>query len=155
MALAHAYSWPSHAMPAPRPRSGISSIEAIVAFTILTTALTLSLPLVVHHQRLLESTRHYRLALDELSNQLDRLTSLPAADVRSELARLSPSLFLAKNVPGATLTGELQSADLGQRLTLRLTWNDLPRIPTTVALAAWMLPSAEMSAGSTKEGGAP
>jgi hypothetical protein len=155
MAFAHEHSWSALANTLRRPRPGISSIEAIVAFTILSTALTLSLPLVVHHQRLLESTRHYRLALDELSNQLDRLTSLSAADVRSELARLSPSPFLAKNLPGAALTGELRSADLGQRVTLRLTWNDLSRSPTTLALAAWMLPASEPSVSSGKEGSAP
>jgi hypothetical protein len=155
MASAHTYDWSTHGTLLRRRRSGISSIEAIVAFTLLSTTLTLSLPLVVHHQRLLVSARHYRVALDELSNQLDRLAALPAADVRSELARFSPSPFLAKNLPGAVLTGELQSADIGQRLTLHLTWSDLPRSPTTVALAAWMLPSAETSAGATKEGGAP
>lgn len=155
MALAHAYSWSTHATSAGRPRFGMSSIEAIVAFTLLSTALTLSLPLIVHHQRLLESARHYRLALDELSNQVDRLTSIPAADVSSELTRLAPSPFLAKNLPGAALTGELQSADIGQRLTLHLTWNDLPRSPTTVALTAWILPTAEPSTGVSKEGDTP
>jgi hypothetical protein len=155
MAFARAYSWSSYPTPSRRPRSGISSIEAIVAFTLLSTTLTLSLPLIVHHQRLLESTRHYRLALDELSNQLDRLTALSTTDVRSQLARLSPSPFLSKILPGAALTGELQSADLGRRLTLRLTWNDLPRSPTSVALAAWILPAAEPSVAASKEGGAP
>jgi hypothetical protein len=155
MAIAHAYSWSSHATSARRLRQGISSIEAIVAFTLLSTTLTLSLPLVVHHQRLLESARHYRLALDELSNQLDRLTSIPAADVSSELGRLAPSPFLAKILPGAALTGKLQPADIGQRLTLRITWNDLPRSPTTAALAAWILPAAEPSGGASREGGAP
>ena len=147
--------WPFCATSSHRPRSGISSIEAIVAFTLLSTTLTLSLPLVVHHQRLLESARHYRLALDELSNQLDRLTAPSTANVPSELKRLRPSAFLAKKLPGAVLTGELKSAEFGERLTLRLTWNDLPRSPTTVALAAWILPSAQPSAGADKEGGAP
>jgi hypothetical protein len=155
MASAHVHSWSTLAPSSHRSRPGISSIEAIVAFTILSTALTLSLPLVVHHQRLLESSRHYRLALDELSNQLDRLTSFPAADVRFELTHLSPSPFLSKNLPGAALAGELQSADIGQRLMLRLTWNDLPRSPTTVALAAWILPATEDSVSSAKEGSAP
>jgi hypothetical protein len=108
----------------------------------LTTALSLSLPLVVRHGRLLESCRHYRLALDEVSNQLDRLTALPVAEAKSALSRLSPSPFIAGKLPNAKLTGQLQSADVGDRLTLRLSWDEMPERPTTVAMATWILPAA-------------
>src|SRR5882724_7546940 len=89
-------------------RTGTSSIEVLVAFTLLSTALSLSLPLVVRHGRLLESCRHYRLALDELSNQLDRLTALPEADAQVALKQLKPSQFIAAKLPGAELSGQLQ-----------------------------------------------
>jgi hypothetical protein len=121
----------------------------------LTTALTLSLPLVVRHGRLLESCRHYRLALDELSNQLDRLTALPEADARAELEQLKPSSFIAAKLPGAELTGQLQPADIGNRLTLRLSWNDLPQRPTTVPMSAWILPAGPLPTGSTPGGPKP
>jgi hypothetical protein len=131
--------------PAPRVRRpAISSIEVLVGFIILSTALTLSLPLLVQHQRLLESARHYRLALDELSNQLDRLSLLPPSDVALEVARLTPSPFFAKQLPDAKLAGDLKAADIGQRITLRLTWTDIPRRPTTLALATWILPAADV-----------
>jgi hypothetical protein len=124
-------------------RRGISSIEALVGFTILSTAITLSLPLVVHHQRLLESARHYRLALDELSNQLDRFVAVPSSDLASEIKELKPSSFIISELPGAQLTGELKQADIGQRLTLHLTWTDMPRRPTSISLASWILPSRD------------
>jgi hypothetical protein len=122
-------------------RPGTSSIEVLVAFTLLSTALSLSLPLVVRHGRLLESCRHYRLALDELSNQLDRLTALPESDAQVALKQLKPSPFIAAHLPDAELTGQLQPADIGSRLTLRLSWDDIPQRPTTVAMAAWILPA--------------
>ena len=134
-----------------RGRLGISSIEALVGFTVLSTAITLSLPLLVRHQRLLESARHYRLALDELSNQLDRLAAIPQADLAAEVNGLTPSSFLVKQLPAAQLTGELKQADIGQRLTLHLTWTDIPRSPTSVSLATWILPPRV--SGSASEGG--
>ncbi len=134
-----------------RRRPGISSIEALVGFIVLSTAIALSLPLLVRHQRLLESARHYRLALDELSNQLDRLSAIPQVDLAAEVNRLAPSDFLVKHLPAAQLTGELNQADVGQRLTLHLTWTDIPRRPTSVSLATWILPSR--APRSASEGG--
>jgi hypothetical protein len=127
----------------------------LVAFTLLSTALSLSLPLVIRHGRLLESCRHYRLALDELSNQLDRLTALPEAGARTELKQLKPSSFLAAKLPGAELTGQLQPVDFGSRLTLRLSWRDMPQQPTTVAMAAWILSAASQPDGSPSGGPRP
>jgi hypothetical protein len=101
------------------------------------------LPLVVRHGRLLESCRHYRLALDELSNELDRLTALPPAEVKSAVAELAPSPFIAANLPGPKLTGQLKPADVGDRLTLQLSWNDMPEHPTSVTMAAWILPTTQ------------
>jgi hypothetical protein len=126
-----------------RARSGASSIEVLVAFTLLSTALSLMLPLVVRHGRLLESCRHYRLALDELSNQLDCLTTLPPAEAKSAVAQLAPSPFIAANLPGAKLMGQLKSADVGDRLTLQLSWDDMPEHPTAVSMAAWILPATQ------------
>jgi ribosomal protein L11 methylase PrmA len=121
------------------------SVEMLVAFTLLTTALSISLPLVIRHGRLLESCRHYRLALDELSNQLDRITALPATDASSAVAHLSPSKFIADKLSGAKLSGQLQPVDFGERLTLHLSWEETPEHPTTVSLAAWILPAGERS----------
>jgi hypothetical protein len=44
------------------PRRAVSSFEALVAFTLLTSVLGMSVPLVVRHGRLLTSARQYRLA---------------------------------------------------------------------------------------------
>ena len=65
-------------------------MEMLVAFTLLTSVLALSAPLVVRHGRVLVTARHYRLALEELSNQMERLTAL--AGRNPEMAILVVSL---------------------------------------------------------------
>jgi hypothetical protein len=50
-------------------RRGTTILELLVSFSQLITVLSLSATLVVRHGRILTSSRQYRLALDELSNQ--------------------------------------------------------------------------------------
>ena len=75
-------------------------LEVIVALTLLVTVLSLSMSLIVRHGRLLIAQRHYRQALDELSNQMDRVTALPADDVPQTLKQLSLSEFAAARLHG-------------------------------------------------------
>src|SRR2546423_14987771 len=78
-----------------RRRLATSTLEVLVSLTLLMSVLSVSLPLIVRHGHLLMVQQHYRLALDELSNQLDRLTGMPAADVPQALKQLSGSPFTA------------------------------------------------------------
>ncbi len=128
---------------------GTSAIEVIVALSLLTTTLTLSLPLVVRHGRLLTAQRHYRLALDELSNQLERLTALPEDKLAEALQRLAASPFTASRLPGVELSGQLEPADIGARLTLELTWDEPRQRAAPVALAAWIPAASQQPSGQT------
>jgi hypothetical protein len=123
-------------------RWGASSLEAIVGFTLLSAALTLAAPLVVQHSRLLRAQRDYRLALDEISNQLERLSILPARELSGALSDLKPSELIADKLPGAELHGELHATDIGQNLTLRISWTGPYGTPTAVSLATWLPPSS-------------
>jgi hypothetical protein len=128
-----------------RPTNGMSALEVIVAFTLLSSVLAFATPLVVRHGRLLTAQRDYRLALDELSNQLERLSALPAAELPAAVAQLAPSEFAAARLHGAELKGELSPADVGQRLTLRLSWDEPQRRAAPVTLAAWIIPDGQPS----------
>src|SRR5215212_289210 len=121
------------------PRLGTSVLEVLVAFTLLTSVLSLSLPLIVRHGRLLIAQQHYRLALDELSNQLDRLTGMPADDVPQAIKQVSVSQVTAAHLVGAKLSAELKPADIGQSVLLRLTWNEAQEQSAT--MAGWILPA--------------
>lgn len=128
-----------------RRRHGASSLEVIVALTLLVTVLGLSMTLIVRHGRLLMAQRHYRQALDELSNQLDRVTALPVDDIPQTLKQLSLSEFAAARLTAGKLSAELKPADMGQRITMRLTWNEPHE--QSVSMTGWILPRAGAPGG--------
>jgi Tfp pilus assembly protein PilV len=118
--------------------SGTTMIELLVAFSLLIAVLSAALPLVVRHGRLLSSARQYRLALDEVSTQLDRLTALPLDVVQEEIDALAVSEFTNDRLAGAKLSGEVQPTEWGQRLTLSLVWREPQRAAAPVQLAGWI-----------------
>ena len=121
-----------------RTRRAASTIEVVVALTLLLSVLSLSVSLIVRHGRLLIAQRHYRQALDELSNQIDRVTALPADDVPQTLKQLSLSPFAAARLSAAKLSAELKPADIGQRVTLHLKWNEPQQ--QSVSMSGWIFP---------------
>jgi hypothetical protein len=123
----------------------------IVSFTLLSSVLAFATPLVVRHTRLMAGQRHYRLGLDELSNQIERLSALPAEELSAAVENLAPSEFAAERLPGAELRGELTEAEFGRRLTLRLTWDEPQRSTAPLSLTAW-IGSESPPAGSLPAG---
>jgi hypothetical protein len=123
-----------------RPRRGVSSIEVLVAFTLLAGIMTISTSLLVKQGRMLQAQREYRLALDELSNQMERLTVLPEDALREAVDSLKPSSTIAERLSGVQLRGELQPAEIGQRVTLRIWWDEPQRSAAPLRLTAWVLP---------------
>jgi hypothetical protein len=117
-------------------RRALSSLEVLVSLTLLLSVLSCSMVLIARHGRLLVAQRHYRIALDELSNQLDRITALPAADVPEAVKKVSVSHFAAERLPGAKLSGELKPADVGQRVNLRLVWKE--HAEQAASLTGWV-----------------
>lgn len=125
-------------------------MEVMVALGLLITAISASAPLVVRHGRLLTSARHYRLALDELSNQAERLASLDERTLAAELQMLAPSKFIAHRLPGARLMAELTDGEFNRRLVLNLYWNEGERKSIPLKLATW-LPTAAGNADGLAE----
>ena len=119
-------------------RRGTTTIELLVSFTLLTTVLGAALPLVVRHGRILNSARQYRMALDELSNQAERITALGHDGAIETLDELQPSPFAAEHLPGATLTADLASSEGAERVTLSLSWDEPGRRAAPVSLVAWL-----------------
>ena len=119
-------------------RRGTTAFEVIVSFTLLSSVLAFATPLVVRHTRLLVGQRHYRLALDELSNQMERMSALPAGELTGAVENLAPSDFAAEHLPGAELSGQLATEEYGQRLTLRLSWDETQRSAAPLSLTAWI-----------------
>jgi hypothetical protein len=122
---------------------GSSSLDAIASFTLLSAALTFATPLVVKHSRLLTAQRDYRLALDEVSNNIERLLLLPTDELSGALPQLKPSELIAAKLPSAELHGTLEDSDIGRRLTLRLSWQPLHGSSMTVSLSTWVLATTQ------------
>ena len=129
-------------------RRGTTSLEVMVAFTLLSGVMAFAVPLVVAHGRLLKAQRNYRIALDELSNQLDRAVILPAAELPAAIEKLSPSAHAAQRLPGARLRGELAESQLGRRLTLEITWDEPNRHSAPIRLTGWIKSSASPAPAS-------
>lgn len=124
-------------------RQALSAVEVFVALTLLGSGLTLSAQLAVRHQRLLVQQRQYRLALDELSNQIERLSSLPRSELKPAIAALRPSEDVARHLPGAALQGELQPDDGGQRLSLSIIWDQRDQTAAPLSLSTWLYAEPE------------
>jgi len=134
---------------------GTTTVEVLISFTLLVTVLSLSTPLVVKHGRLLKAQRDYRLALDELSNQIERLSALPEGELPAALEKLALSEFITAHLSGVELRGQLNSNDNARRVTLRLWWDEPQRAEAPVSLAAWIHPPVQAASRERAPEGQP
>jgi hypothetical protein len=128
-----------------RGRRGVTSIETVVAFALLASVTVVSTQLYIAHGRLLKSQRNYRLALDELSNQLESLGALPPEELSPAVEQLAVSPAALERLPGAELRGEVSNSELGQRVTLEIWWDEPNRQAAPVRLTAWAAPTENAS----------
>ncbi|QDU56216.1 hypothetical protein [Aeoliella mucimassa] len=138
-------------------RLGLSTLELIVALSLLTTAMTVGTQLVVKARDVMDDHRDYRLALDEAANVLDRLTMLSEQQLTEQLPKIEPSDSLATHLDHVAITGTAEPQSLGTRVTLRVEWGPAEQQPKCVVLSGWHLP-AETTASdveTTSPGGAP
>ncbi len=146
--MTHVTSKPASVTTSRLWRCGSTSYEVLVAFALLTTLLSLSLSSMVRHGRLLTSEQNYRLALDELSNQLDRLTALPGNELSLAVKELQLTPFTAERLSDVKLVGEVAPADIGQRVILRLTSRDPNGLK--VSMAGWVFHSRSLTGAQAK-----
>lgn len=106
-----------------RTRHGLSLIEIVVAATLLVSLVGFVTPLTVRLGRVWQGTRDHRLALNELANQMEVLTSLGVSRCEIALANLEPSASIVKSLRDARLEGELARDQDGIRLLLSIDWN--------------------------------
>ena len=130
-----------------RSRRGLSITEVVVAATLVVSMIGIVVPLAVRTGRVWQSTRQYRLACNELSNQMELLTSIGETQCKAELSHLKISDLLADSLPGARLQGELVSDHDGTRLVLNLDWERGSK-SVPIALVGWLNIDSVESASS-------
>jgi len=124
------------------PRRGTTITEFVVACTLLGSLTALVVPSAVRIRRLQQTIRHDRIAMDEVTNQLDRLTQLPLDQLRQEVDGLTPSEFAVSGLPNPKLTGTLQDSEDGYRLSLEISWDSPGRRVAPLVMATWVYPTS-------------
>ena len=144
MAISLSRPYPRRCNSMTLSRRGISMTELVVSATLLFTSLTVVTPLAVRAGRIWQDSRHYRLAMDEVSNQLDRLTLLDEPRLAATLESLEPSPQILSVLPGAVLSAERIRDEDGNRLVLSLQWESAAQAPS-VTLVGWVEPPPRTS----------
>lgn len=114
--------------------------EVVVAAIVLVVVISVLTQLVVRGGRLQIENRLHQVALEELSNQLDRLINLDEGARTDAFERLTPSPEAQTMLPSAELQAEVFDDANGRRLVLSLAWDRYgQRRPIT--LVGWLPPA--------------
>lgn len=118
---------------------GFVLTEVLVAAIVLVAVVSVVTQLAVRSGRLRLDTRHHQVALEELSNQLDRLLALDEPARTTALENLTPSSLAQSALSSPELTAQILEDVDGRRLVLSLVWNRFgKREPVT--LIGWLPP---------------
>jgi hypothetical protein len=131
-------------------RRGLTITEVVVAATLVVSMIGLVAPLTVRVGRVWQSTRQYRLAFNELANQMELLISLEVARCEDSLPTLKPSANVVQSLPGAKLEGEMIRDEDGTRLVLSLNW-DRGSQSVPISLVGWLNTDSVEVAGSAAD----
>ena len=126
-------------------RSGTSMIEVVVSAGILLVVMSFVASLTFRINLVWKDIGQHRAAMNELSNQLERLTLLADDDLAAAIALLEPSAVISQTLPEPALAGELIKDDWGNRLVLKLDWQR-PHPAKPVQLVAWLPTHSDASA---------
>jgi type II secretory pathway pseudopilin PulG len=118
-------------------RRGINTFEALVALGLLAATISGASVVAVRQLRLLESGRQYRLAVDEVTNQLEALAALPPAERAAAIAACEPSEFALQRLTKPQLTAKTEAVDDGERLEVTLNWGSHAGAQHRVMLFTW------------------
>ena len=118
-------------------RAGTTLAEVLVALSILLTLFTVSTVAVVRIARIWRQTSHHELAMDELSNQMERLLATPEDEVTAAIENLKISDSVGRSLPNTTLSAKRIQDDLGERIVMSMNWEQ-PASQPTLQLVAWI-----------------
>lgn len=125
--------------PHRRIRMGFTLAELLVAATLLVAGLAFVTQGTIQTKRLMQDVRHYNLACDELSNQLERLTSLPSDERKKAISDLQPSGAVGAILVNVALKAEEILDEDGERIAISIQWDrGGPAAPMT--LVGWISP---------------
>jgi type II secretory pathway pseudopilin PulG len=125
-------------------RPGTTLIELLVAIGVLSSLITITLPMCVKIMRVRQLHRQRLVAVEALANQMDRLTLLPASEAQRRTGQLTLPAHLAEQLDDASLQLAIVREAPATRLRLSLTWRDrMGNMTQPVTLTGWIYPRDE------------
>lgn len=119
-------------------RKGIAFVELVMACAVLVTIMGIATSICFQVSQVWKDVRHHRVATAELSNQMEQLIRMSAAEAKQALTQLSPSALSRSTLLDPKLEGELVPSELGTQINLQLDWKRRqPGQP--VKLSGWIL----------------
>ncbi|MGB1925214.1 MAG: hypothetical protein ACPHL6_01705 [Rubripirellula sp.] len=117
-------------------RNAFTSTELVVACSLLVTSISTVAMIAVKTTRIWQDSRHQQIALEELSSQIDRLTSLSPKARTDAIRELKPSDLLIAISPNVTITATWDNEEK-TAIKLQVDWNSVqPKAP--VRLIGWV-----------------
>lgn len=136
-----------------KQRGGVSSIEFLVSFSVMVTVMTFATSMTLNISRVWRDIEHQRLAVSELSNQLEELVRLSGEDLNQRVSQIEPSEFCNQGLDEPRISAKISSDALGQRIDLELAWKRHP-VEKKVRLSGWAIDEQEKSAERSTENAA-
>ena len=119
-------------------RRGITSLELLVSFTILLATVSVITTLIFKCGMIWKDVSQRRVAVSELSSQLEELTLLDQDAAKEQIEKLELSAICTQRLPEAKLTGVLSQDNLGVRIQLSLNWKRSVE-SKPVILCGWLI----------------
>ena len=115
-------------------------MEILAATVILCATVTVVTNLLFKCGMVWRDVSQHRVAIHELSAQLEELTLMEADSVAEKIGQLKPSAICAERLPEAKLTGSLVEDSLGVRIELSINWKRAVESKPMV-LCGWLIES--------------
>jgi len=115
-------------------------VAAVLTMTLIGTLTTFT----VRSGRLIAETRRHQFAVDELTNQLERLQALDSETLDAAIATVAPSEEASVTLPAAVISAEKIDDSLGERIVLSLNW-ERGAVATPIRLVGWIKPASTES----------
>lgn len=125
-------------------RRGTSMIECVVSASILIVAMGTVTTMAFRLSRVWIQTGHQRIAMNELTNQIERLIESEPDKIDAMISDLKPSPAVERSLDQPHLSGRRVNDGFGDRVTLQLQWRSTHPIGA-VELTGWIDPIAEES----------
>lgn len=133
---------PTQSTVAPRGRrGGIAAAELIISAVLLITVMSFVTTICFRINLVWKDINHHRVAMGELSNQLEELTQLSPQEARTAVDSLKPTAICARSLQNPEITGEVVDDELGSRILLQLNWKR-SNPGKAVELVGWIVPEA-------------